>query len=198
MTFEKSTSADHQWVKCSMPSFPISGVFDGLNGRFPDSSGRSSRATSLTLSDLFNPLGHSPCCLIPTIQRSTFTTDLFFSIQSLIAANSSFRVGLPSAQCNAPRPPSPSLPRNRCHALPLRVVLSKRAQAADGLAPLPPPASRCPRDVSRPLRGTRGSRWFAGCQSVAFDEGDGAQFAEHERTWTALRVMRDSAAQWSR
>jgi hypothetical protein len=132
LTFIKSISADHDWLKCLMPSFPISGVFDGLKGLFPDSSGRSSRGTSLTSSGRVNPLGHSPCCLIPTSQNSTFTTDLFFSIQPLIAADSLFRIGLPSAQCDAPRSPSPRLPRDRCHALPLRVLLSKRAQAADG------------------------------------------------------------------
>jgi hypothetical protein len=99
-----------------MPFFPISGAFDGVTGLFTDSSGRSSRATSLTSSDPFDPLGHFPCCLIPMIQRSTFTADLFFNIQPLIAAKSSFRVGSPSAQCDAPRSPSPPLPRDRCHA----------------------------------------------------------------------------------
>jgi hypothetical protein len=54
----------------------------------------------------------------------------------LIAANSSFRVGLPSPRCDGPRPPSPFLPRNRWHALPLRVVRSRRAQPAGGPAPL--------------------------------------------------------------
>jgi hypothetical protein len=147
------------------------------------------------LSDSFNPLGHSPCCLIPTIQRSAFTADLFFSIQPLIAADSSFRVGLPSAQCDGPRSPSPPLPRDRCHALPLRVVLPKRAQAGDGPAPLPPPASHCPRGVSRPLRGIRGSRWFTGCRSIGLNEADGAQCAEQKRSWTALAVMGDSAAE---
>jgi hypothetical protein len=73
-------SVDHECLKCSVPSAPINGAFDGVTGLFPDSSGRSSRATSLTSSDRFNPLRHSPCCLIPTIQRSTFTADLFFSL----------------------------------------------------------------------------------------------------------------------
>jgi hypothetical protein len=73
LTFEKSASNDHQWLKCPMPSAPIIGAFDGVTGLFTDSSGRYSRATSLTSSDPFNPRGHSPCCLIPTIQRSTFT-----------------------------------------------------------------------------------------------------------------------------
>jgi hypothetical protein len=119
-----------------MPFFPLSGAFDGATGLLPDSSERSSRATSLTSSNLFNPLGHFPCCLIPTIQRSTFTIDLFFNIQPLIAANSSFRIGVPSAQCDTPRSPSPPLPRDRCHASPLRVLLSKSAQTADGPVPL--------------------------------------------------------------
>jgi hypothetical protein len=136
LTFEKSASADHQWLKCSMPYFPISGAFDGVTGLFPDSSGRSARATSLTSSDPFNPLGHSTCCLIPMSQRSAFTADLFFSIQPLIAAKPLFSVGLPSAQCDGPRSPSPPLPRDRYHALPLRVVLPKRAQAADAPVPL--------------------------------------------------------------
>jgi hypothetical protein len=39
---------------------------------------------------------------------------------------------LPSAQCDALRSPSPPLLRDRCHALPLRALLSKPAQAADG------------------------------------------------------------------
>jgi hypothetical protein len=112
LAFEKSASTDHQWLKCSITFFPISGAFDGVTGLFPDSSGRSPRATSLTSSDPFNPLGHSTCCLIPTIQRSAFTGDLFFSIQPLIADNSSFRVGLPSSRCDGPRSPSPPLPRD--------------------------------------------------------------------------------------
>jgi hypothetical protein len=61
LTFEKSASTDHQWLKWSMPSSPISGAFDGVTGLFTDSSGLSSRATSLTSSDPFNPLGHPPC-----------------------------------------------------------------------------------------------------------------------------------------
>jgi hypothetical protein len=121
LTSEKSTSTDHQWLKCSMPSFPIpvSAAFHRVTGHFPDSSGRSSRATSLTSSDLFNPLGHSACCLIPTIQRSAFTADLFFGIQTLIAPDSSFRVGLPSSRCDGSRSPLLLLPRDRCHALAL-------------------------------------------------------------------------------
>jgi hypothetical protein len=160
-------------------------------------SERSSRATSLTSSDTFNPLGHFPCCLIPTIQHSTFTTDLFFSIRPLIAVNSSFTVGLPSAQCDAPRSPWPPLLRDRCRALPRRVVRPKRPQVADGPAPLPLPASRCPQGVSRPLRGTRGSRRFTGFRPFGLHEADGEQLLEQERSWTALRVMSDSA-QWSR
>jgi hypothetical protein len=178
LTFIKSPSADHEWLKCSMPSFPISGVFDGLKGLFPDSSGRSSRATSPTSSDRFNPLRHSPCCLIPTIRCSTFTTDLCFSIQPLIAADSSFRIGFPSAQCDPARSPSPPLPRDRCHALPVSVLLSKPAQAAHGPVLLPPPASRSPRCVSRPLHGTRESVRFPGFQSLGLNEADGAQCAE--------------------
>jgi hypothetical protein len=50
----------------------------------------------------------------------------------LIAANYSFIVGLPLSQRDGSRSPSPPLPRDRCHALPLRVVLSERAQGADG------------------------------------------------------------------
>jgi hypothetical protein len=168
-----------------MPFFPISGAFDGVTRLFPDSSGRSLRATSLTSPtspDPFNPLGYSSCCLIPTIQRSTFTADLFFSIQPLIAAKASFRVGSPSAQCDAPRSPSPPLPRVRCRALPTRVDLPKRAQAANGPAPLPPPASRCPRGASRPLSGTRGSPRFRECQPLGLNEADGAQCAKHERS----------------
>ena len=197
LTSEKSASTDHAWLKCLMPSFPINGAFDGVTGLFPDSSERSSRSTSLTSSDPFNPLGHSTCCLIPTIQRSTFTADLFFNIQPLIAADSSFRVGLQLAQCDGPRSPSPPLPRDRCHALPLRVLLSKPAQAAGGPVLLTP-ASRSPRGVSRPLHGTRGSVRFPGFRPLGLNEADGAQCAEQDRTWTALRVMGDSAAQWSR
>jgi hypothetical protein len=63
LTFKKSTAVDHQWVKYSVPSFPISGAFDGVTGLFPDSSERSSRATSLTSSDPFSPLCHSPAAL---------------------------------------------------------------------------------------------------------------------------------------
>jgi hypothetical protein len=58
LTFEKSPSTDHQWFKCSMPSSPVSGAFDGVTGLFTDSSERSSRATSLTPSNPFNPFGH--------------------------------------------------------------------------------------------------------------------------------------------
>jgi hypothetical protein len=139
-----------------MPSFPVSGAFDGVTGLFPDSSRRCPRTTSLTSSDPFNPVGHSSCCLIRPIERSTFTANSSFNIQRLIAANSWFRVGLPSSGCDGPRSPSPPLPHDRCHALPLRVVPSKRAQAADAPAPLGWPASHCSRGVSRPLRGTRG------------------------------------------
>jgi hypothetical protein len=95
-TFEKSASTDHQWLKCSMPSSPISDAFEGVTCLFPDSSGRSYRATSLTSSDRFNPLGHSPCCLIPPTERSAFTANSSFNIQHLIDANFSFMVGLPS------------------------------------------------------------------------------------------------------
>jgi hypothetical protein len=161
---------------------------------FPDSSGRSSLATSLTSSDPFNLVGHSPCYLIPSIEHSTITTNSSFNIRRLIAANSSFRVRLPPSRCNGPRSPSPFMPRDRYHALPLRVGLSSRAQAAEGpapLSPLPPPASRCARGVLRPLRGTRGSRRFTGCRSLALDEADGAQCAERDVTWTALRVIDD-------
>jgi hypothetical protein len=90
LTSEKSASTGHAWLKCSMPSFPIGGAFDGVTGLFPDSSGPS----SLTSSDPFNPLGHSPCCLIPPIERSTFTTNSSFNIQRLITASSSFSVRL--------------------------------------------------------------------------------------------------------
>jgi hypothetical protein len=172
---EKSTSADHEWLNYSIPSVPINGAFDGVTGVFPDSSERSSRATSLTSSDSFNPLGYSSCCLIPTIQRSTFTADLFFNIQPLIAAQSSFRVGSPSAQCNAPRSPSPPLLHDRCHALPTHVVRPKRTQAADRPVPLPPPASRCPRGVSRPLSGARGSPRLRQHRPLGLNEADGAQ-----------------------
>jgi hypothetical protein len=177
-----------------MPSFPISGAFDGVTGLFSDYSGGSSRATSLTSSDLFNLLGHSPCCLIPPIQRSTFTfaTNSSFNIQHLIAANSSVRVGLPSSRCDGPRSLSPPLPRDQWHVLPLGVVLSERVQVADGSESPPPPAGRCPRGVARPLRGTRESRRFAGFRPLAFDEANEVQCPEQARTWTALRVMGNS------
>jgi hypothetical protein len=144
---------------------------------FPDSSGRSSHATSLTSSDLFNPVGHSPCCLISPIEHATFTftANSSFNIQHLIAANSSFRVRLPSSRCDGSRSPSPPLPRNRCHTLPLRMVLSEQAQAADG------PASRCPREGSRLFCGTRGSCRFTGFRPLALDEARGEQWAERER-----------------
>jgi hypothetical protein len=180
-----------------MPYFPISGAFHSVTCLFSDSSGRSWRATSLISSDPFNLFGHPPCCLIQPIERSTFTVNSSFNIQRLIAANSSFSARLPSSRCDGPRSPSPLLPRDRCHALLLRAVLSERAQAADGSLP-PPPASRCPRDVPRSLCGTRGSRGFAGFRPLALDEVEGAQCVERERTWTALRVIHDSAAQWSR
>jgi hypothetical protein len=82
LTFEKSTSDDHQWVKCLMASFPIpiSDAFHGVTGLFPDSSGRSSRATSPISSDRFNPLGHSPCCLIRSIEEATFTAESRFNV----------------------------------------------------------------------------------------------------------------------
>jgi hypothetical protein len=182
LTFEKSTSTDHQWFKCSMPSFPISRAFDAVTGLFPDSSERSSRAISLTSSDPANPLCHSPCCLIPRIQRSTFTTDLFFNIPPLIAANSLFRIGLPSAECNASRSPSPPLLCDQYPALPRCVLLPKRDQTADGPVLLLPPASRSPRGVSRPLCGTRESVRFPGFRPLGLNEADGAQCGEQDRT----------------
>jgi hypothetical protein len=83
LTSEKSASADYESLNCSMPSFPITGAFDGVRGLSSDSSRRSSRATrltSLTSSDPFNPLGHSHCYLIPLIQHGTFTADSPFDV----------------------------------------------------------------------------------------------------------------------
>jgi hypothetical protein len=48
-----TTSTDHEWLKCSTHSSPISGAFDGVTGLFPDSSGPSAHTTSLTSSDPF-------------------------------------------------------------------------------------------------------------------------------------------------
>jgi hypothetical protein len=53
---------------------------DGVTPLCLDSSGRFSRSASLTSSDLFNPLGHSPFCLIPPIERATFTPDSPFDV----------------------------------------------------------------------------------------------------------------------
>jgi hypothetical protein len=86
-TSEKSVLTDHQWLKCSVPSFLMSGAFDNVTGFFPDSCGPSSRATWLTSSDPFNPLGHSPCCLIPPIEHATFTAKSPFSVLRLITAD---------------------------------------------------------------------------------------------------------------
>jgi hypothetical protein len=95
-----------------MPSFPISGDFDSVTGLFLDSSGQSSPGTSLTSPNLFNPLGHSTGCLIPAIQHSAFTADLFFSIQPLIAANSSF-----GSDCRRPNAMDEDRHRRLCPAI---------------------------------------------------------------------------------
>jgi hypothetical protein len=86
-TSPKAISTDYEWLKCSMPSFPISDAVDNVTKPFPDSSGRSPRATSLTSYDSFNPLGHSPCCLIPPIRHATFTVDSPFNFRGPITAD---------------------------------------------------------------------------------------------------------------
>jgi hypothetical protein len=156
-----------------LDAFPISGAFAAVTGLFPDLSRWSSRANSLTLSDLFNPLGHSPYRLIPPIEPSTFTANSSFNIQRLISTNSWFRVGLPSSRCDGTRSLSPPLPHDRCHALQFRMVLSERVQAADG----PRRCGRCSRDLSRPLCGTRGWCVFAGFRPLALGTWRGGQGA---------------------
>jgi hypothetical protein len=146
------------------------------------------------LTDLVRRLRSSrpfPCCLIHIIEQATFTADSSFNIRRLIAANSSFRVGLPSSRCERSRSPSP--PLATLDAVRYRSVWFYPNELRRRTGP-----RRCPRGVSRPLRRRRGSRRFPRFRSLGLGEADGAQCARQDRSRTPLLVMRDSAVQWSR
>jgi hypothetical protein len=98
----------------SLPVPPLTReVFDNVIGFFRDSSGQCSHATSLTLSDAFNPFRHPPACGIRPIDYSIFAADSSFDFQRRIAANSSLSLRLPPSRCDGPKPTSPGLPPDR-------------------------------------------------------------------------------------
>jgi hypothetical protein len=207
-TFQNDAPTKHYYLKLSALWGPIRTPFASLMGLFPTSSGRCSRAASLTSSgpSLYSAFRRLALSRRLITQHSPRIPPCMFDVSLPPTSPWTFSISslpIPRSASDCRRIDAMDRSHRRCVCPALGAVHYRSVwYCPDELRGI----GRCdcrhfPRAVvhrgaSKPLRGARGSRRFAGCRRWTIDGAIVPQYVEQKGTGKTLGRC-DSAAQWS-